>query len=117
MVNQPSTVVNLPSKPGRSGRDLPRPPRHLEPSERKLWNQLVAGFDFRDSASQAVLRTALEAHQRSRRCREAIDRDGEAVRDRFDQIKPHPLLPAERDGRAAFLQGMRALNLDIGSTK
>ena len=48
-----------------------------------------------------------------RRCREAIDRDGETVVDRFKQVKGHPLLAAERDARAAFLAGMRMLNLDI----
>src|SRR5690348_6157715 len=102
-------MSDLPMRPIRPGRDLPRAPRHLEPSERRLWSQIVAAFDFGDPASQAVLRTALEAHMRARRCREAIDRDGESVRDRFDQLKPHPLLSAERDARAAFLQVMRAL--------
>jgi hypothetical protein len=48
-----------------------------------------------------------------RRCRQAIDRDGEAVRDRWQQLKPHPLLSAERDARAAFLAAFRQLNLDL----
>jgi hypothetical protein len=61
----------------------------------------------------ALLRTTLEAHQRTRHCREAIDRDGEALADRFGQLKPHPLLAAERDARSAFLAGMKALNLDL----
>ena len=34
------------------------------------------------------------------------------TRDRFGQIRPHPLLPAERDARGAFLAGMRALNIE-----
>lgn len=33
--------------------------------------------------------------------------------DRFGQIKAHPLLPVERDARAAFLAGLRSLNLDF----
>jgi len=108
---------DLPLTPLRRAPDLPRPPKHLESTERKLWNQLVSAFDFGDAASQAILRTALEAHMRARRCREAIDRDGEAVKDRFDQIKPHPLLAAERDARAAFISSMRSLNLDLASPK
>jgi hypothetical protein len=33
--------------------------------------------------------------------------------DRFGAPKPHPLLPIERDSRAAFLAGMKALQLDL----
>jgi len=110
-------MSNLPPKPAISGRDLPKPPRHLQTTERRLWAEIVAAFDFGDAASLAVLRTALEAHQRARHCRETVDKDGEAVRDRFNQVKCHPLLQAERDARAAFLAGMRTLNLDLGSSK
>jgi hypothetical protein len=35
-------------------------------------------------------------------------------KDRFGQVKVHPLLPSERDARAAFISAMRALNLNIG---
>lgn len=110
-------MSDLPPKPTRRGRDVPRAPKHLNLIERRLWFRLVNEFDFRDSASQAVLQTACEAAMRARRCREQIDRDGEAVKDRFEQIKPNPLLGPERDARAAFLSAMRSLNLDLGSPK
>lgn len=89
-------------------------PRHLETVERRMWRDIVTEFEFSDPASLALLRSALEAHQRARRCRLVIDRDGETVRDRFQQIRAHPLLAAERDARAAFLAAVRALNLDLG---
>jgi phage terminase small subunit len=95
----------------------PPPPSHLERPEKELWRELMESHCFDDAASLALLRTALEAHQRARRCREAVDRNGEAVEDRFGQLKPHPLLAAERDARAAFLSGMRALNLDLSGTE
>lgn len=93
------------------------PPEHLKEPERTLWTELNSQFAFTDAASLAILASALEAHARSRRCRETIDADGESVRDRFGQVKPHPLLAAERDARAAFLAAMRALNLDLGDSK
>jgi P27 family predicted phage terminase small subunit len=99
----------LPPLPGSRA---PSAPSHLEKPEKTMWRELMAAHQFDDPASLALLRTTLEAHQRARRCREAIDREGETVKDRFDQIKPHPLLAAERDARSAFLVGMRALNLD-----
>ena len=81
-----------------------------------MWRDITAEFSFDDPASLALLRSALEAHMRARRCRVVIDRDGETVKDRFFQVRAHPLLAAERDARAAFLASMRALNLDVGGT-
>lgn len=78
-----------------------------------MWRDWTQAHRFEDEASLALLRTTLEAHQRSRHCREAIDKDGEAVKDRFGQLKPHPLLAAERDARSAFFAGMKSLNLDL----
>ena len=98
----------------RPSRASPSAPDHLERIERALWKRLTSDFEFNDAASIALLSAAMEAHQRARRCREAIDKDGEAIKDRFEQIKPHPLLAAERDARSAFLGAMKALNLDLG---
>lgn len=101
--------------PARKTTATPRAPAHLEAVERGMWRELTAEFTFDDAASRALLRAALEAHQRARRCRETVERDGEVFRDRFGQLRPHPLLSAERDARAAFLAAMRTLNLDLGA--
>ena len=107
-----------PPKPRRLARDLAPAPAHLDKIEGVLWSAIVGDYKFGDAASLSLLTAALEARQRARRCREAVDRDGMAVPDRFGQLKPHPLLMAERDARAAFLAAMRLLNLDIaGDTK
>lgn len=111
----PSATASRATATPRLRRAAPPPPTHLEPPERVLWGEVHQAFMLDDAASLALFRSALEAHQRARRCREAIDRDGEAVRDRWQQLKPHPLLSAERDARAAFLAAMRALNLDLGA--
>lgn len=99
-----------------SSAKAPPAPRHLQAPERALWRDLVAEYTFDDAASLALLRSALEAHQRARRCRLAIDRAGQEWKDRFGQLRAHPLLGAERDARSAFLAAMRALNLDLGGT-
>ena len=91
----------------------PSPPDHLDKIERGMWRETVELYDFHDGPSQSLLRTALEAHQRARECREAIVRDGMMTADRFGQLKAHPLLSAERDARAAFLNAMRHLALDM----
>ena len=92
---------------------IPTAPRHLNKESRQLWRQILTQWTIEDSASLAVLRVGLEAYDRAQRCRQQIDAEGETVKDRFDQVKPHPLLSAERDARSAFLAGIKALRLDI----
>jgi len=109
----PANVTRLPlNRPRRASHPAPS---HLEPAEQGLWDRIHAAFSVDDAASVALLTTALESHQRARRCRERIDADGETVRDRFGQLRPHPLLQAERDARNGWLASVRALNLDLGT--
>jgi P27 family predicted phage terminase small subunit len=114
--DRPSIAAHLALTAGSGPSRPPAPPRHLPPHERDLWKRVVTAFAFRDPASTALLATALEAHARCRTARETIDADGAAIRDRFGQLRPHPLLNAERDARTAWLRAMRALNLDLGAT-
>jgi len=93
----------------------PPPPDHLRPPEADLWNRLVATYSLSDVAAMSLLQTAMDSHARARQAREQIDAQGMTTTDRWGQIKPHPLLAAERDARAAYLVAMRALNLDVGS--
>jgi P27 family predicted phage terminase small subunit len=91
----------------------PEPPDHLGEPERQIWAGVFRDFDLSTEASIAVLCTALEAHQRARECREAVARDGMTLEGRDGQLKVHPLVAAERDARAAWLAGIRALGLDL----
>jgi phage terminase small subunit len=43
----------------------------------------------------------------------AIKEEGATGLDRFGQLKPHPLLPIERDARAAMMAALKQLNLDL----
>ena len=99
--------------PNRRARKGAPPPKHLALQERRLWTAIIRENVLDGEAALSILRTTLEAHQRSRLCREQVDRDGAVITDRFDQAKPHPLLSVERDARAAFLAGMRSLKLDL----
>jgi hypothetical protein len=92
-------------------------PGHLEKPERDLWNSLTRAFKFDDEGSLELLQAALEAKMRSRRCRVAIDKDGECWRDEKKNLRPHPLLAAERSARASFIQCMRLLRLDTTGGK
>jgi P27 family predicted phage terminase small subunit len=88
-------------------------PKHLSPEARQWWAKLTEEYCIDDDAGRLLLQTALEAFDRMKSCQKAIHRDGEMVKDRFDQFKPHPLLPTERDTRGQMLAALKALNLDI----
>jgi phage terminase small subunit len=107
-----SKVHQLPPRPAISSSTIAAP-KHLPAAERRLWDEITAAHRFDDPASLAALTTALEACARARKCREQIDRDGETVRDRFGQLRAHPLLGAERDARHQFLAAMKILRLDL----
>lgn len=91
---------------------LPMPPEHLGAVESALWAALNREHVFDDAASLALLRVSLEAHQRSRECRESIAIHGQMLTDKFGQQKINPLIAAERDARAAFMQGLKLLKLE-----
>ncbi|WMT78856.1 P27 family phage terminase small subunit [Bradyrhizobium sp. Ash2021] len=81
--------------------------------ERRLWVSILRENAIEGEAALSLLKSTLESHQRARLCREQVDNEGSTYLDRFEQPKPHPLLAAERDARASFLAGMRALKLDM----
>ena len=89
------------------------PPSHLSKDAKKMWKGLIAEYGINDVAGLRILRVALESYDRAQAARETIDREGLTVTDKWKQVKSHPLLPIERDSRAAFLSGLKALNLDL----
>ena len=92
-------------------------PSHLTAEAKKIWREILDEYDVNDAAGLRILRVALEAFDRAQAARATIDKDGMTVKDKFDQTKPHPLLSVERDSRAAFLAGLKALNLDLEPLK
>jgi P27 family predicted phage terminase small subunit len=92
-------------------------PKHLSKEARLIFKNLCSEYGIDDVAGLRILRVACEAFDRAQAAREAIDRDGMTIKDKFGQIKPHPLLPVERDSRAAFLAGLKHLNLDLEPLK
>ena len=97
----------------RPSYEPPTPPKHLDDPERQLWHDIFRDYNLASLASDAVLVTTLEAHQRARQAREQIDRDGMTIIGRDKQIKVHPLLAVERDARQQWLAGLKALGLEL----
>lgn len=87
-------------------------PSHLEVPEAELFRGLVERYRF-DIGSVEVLTATLEARGEARRAREIIEAEGATIGDRFGQVKPHPMVAILKDSRRTFMEGMRALRLDV----
>ena len=94
-----------------------RAPSHLSGEAKNIWKGIIDEYQISDVAGLKILRVALESFDRAQAAREAINKEGMTILDRWNQIKPHPLLACEIDSRAAFLAGLKALNLDLEPLK
>ena len=88
-------------------------PKHLSEEAQQWWSAIVSEYSVDDEAGKLLLQTALESFDRMKAAARRINQDGEAVEDRFGQVKPHPLLTAERDARSQMLAALKQLNLDM----
>jgi len=73
----------------------------------------MQAYRVEDQAGQAVLAVACRATDRAEAARVAVAKDGMSVRDRFRQIRPHPLLAVERGARAQVLAALKQLSLPL----
>ena len=89
-----------------------RAPRHLSPSARRLYSQILENYEL-EPHHLAILTKALEALDRTEQARDAIAASGILIRSRLGEVKPNPAIAIERDSRAQFLAGIKALGLDI----
>lgn len=95
-----------------SNRNLPKAPKQLSAEARSFWRKIVSGWEL-DDAGLLILQSACECLDRVRQAQDLITREGITVADRFGQVKQHPATLVERDGKAALLRHLKALNLDI----
>lgn len=89
------------------------PPKTLSAEAKTWWKKLVKEYEIDDPAGFLLLQTALEALDGMRGAQQAIADDGATIKDRFGQLRAHPIITVERDARAAMLAALRALNLDL----
>lgn len=87
-------------------------PDHLSRAARDLWLSIERTYILEDHHI-ALLTAAMEAWDRAREAREAIEAKGMTFTDRFGQPKPRPEVKIEKDMRGQFRRLMRELGLDF----
>jgi len=95
----------------------PPAPKGLSAAAKAWWRALHSDFDLSEPHCRLLLETALKAFDRMNEAAAVLDAEGVTIRDRFEQVKPHPLIPVERDARAGMLAALKALNLDVEPTR
>jgi P27 family predicted phage terminase small subunit len=93
----------------------PKPPVHLSPEGKRLWQQLFADYALDDAAGLLLLQSACEAFDRLQEARKVLAKDGAVMTDRWGQKKPHPAAGIERDARNQLHSALRLLKLEPGA--
>lgn len=87
-------------------------PPQLSDAAADLWGKIIAEWEL-DGAGRLILASGLEAYDRMRAAQKLIEEHGLVAPDRFGQLKANPAVLIERDSRAAMLQALKALHLDL----
>jgi hypothetical protein len=79
----------------------------------ELWREVQATWNL-DAAATELLRCACESLTRADECAAIVNAEGTAVRDRWGQVKVHPVALLERDLRGQASRQLAALGLALG---
>ncbi len=92
----------------------PKPPEHLSPEAKKLWQSSFENYLLDDQAAM-VLQAGLEALDRREQARAAIFTDGAVVMDRWGVPKVSPWVAIERDSAQTLYKAFRLLGMDLAA--
>lgn len=85
---------------------------HLTAATRRWVEQICADYDL-ESHHLRILLTAAESWDRAATARQAIEKHGLMVKDRYGQLKTNPAAETERSSKILFLRAIRELGLDV----
>lgn len=88
-----------------------RPPKHLRRRGSELWRVVTKDFVLQPH-QVPILRTLCECADRLESCRSRLTKEGLTIRDRWDKLKPHPLVSAELAYREQLTKIYASLGLD-----
>ena len=87
--------------------------KNIRPEASKAARKLIAEYNITDSGGIELVKTFASAFTTELNCADQIETEGLTIIDRFQQMKPHPLLPTLRDARSQKLAALKGLNLDV----
>ena len=98
--------------------DCPEPPGHLSARSIRLWRSVAERYEFEDE-ELTTLSLALDALDTADTARRRLEKDGQLIADRFEQLKPHPSVQIQRDAMATWarLIGLLGIPADVADDR
>ena len=87
--------------------------KNIRPEAKRASHRLINEYHINDSGGLELIKSFAAAFTTELNCQDQIDAEGLTIIDRFQQMKPHPLLPTLRDARSQKLAALKGLNLDV----
>jgi len=78
-----------------------------------LWKKITKEYDIADGCRFGDSRSGLQSYDRAAEAKKILDVEGPVVTDKYGQRKSHPAATCELSNRAAWLNALRMLNLDV----
>jgi P27 family predicted phage terminase small subunit len=97
--------------------NLPKAPADLTPESADWFARIVREYQVCDEPGVLHLTQALRAYDRANQARETLANEGLMVKDRLGNTRPHPAATIEVNSTRNFLSCMKALGLDMESTR
>lgn len=91
----------------------PAAPGSLSVAARKWWARILRECEGLEDSQLLILQGMLEAFDRMKEAQRKMKKEGITYKDRFGQIKVHPLATVERDCRSAIVHAYKVLGLDL----
>lgn len=87
--------------------------KNVRPEAKKEAWELAEEYGITDVGGIIHLRTFASAFTLELNSTDIVQKEGLTIKDRFGQVKAHPLCSVIRDARAQKLAALKALNLDL----
>ncbi len=89
----------------------PHAPKHLSQEAASLWRSILKEYTFEDTHDLKTLALCCECVDTITAGREALEKDGSYITNRFDELRPHPAHAIIRDQKTLYAKLVKCLKL------
>jgi len=87
--------------------------KNVRPEAKKAAKKLVEEYGINDAGGLQYIQIFADTYTAELNAMDIVANDGLSFKDRFGQIKAHPLCSVVRDARAQKMAAIKSMNLDL----
>ncbi len=91
--------------------------KNVRPEAKREARKLIIEYSIDDVGGLLYIQSFADAYTQELNAMDIVETDGLTFKDRFEQVKSHPLCSVIRDARSQKLAALKCLNLDIEPLK